>query len=165
MRRTVMAVLSACALFLMIASSAFAASPHFIYANASLNHDGSLAVAFKEAGLGDNLLIHEVASATGTAVYACFTKSGNHPQASNKVGPTTLSASGDFPSGKNGQITGSLTIQPPAPTLSCPSGQVLKLASVSYTNVVVTDTTNGVSTSLPGTFEAVFYDLGPGNNA
>ena len=119
MRRTVVAVLSACALFLMIASSAFAASPHFIYANASLNHDGSLAVAFKEAGLGDNLLIHEVASATGTAVYACFTKSGNHPQASNKVGPTTVSASGDFPSGKNGQITGSLTIQPPAPTLSC----------------------------------------------
>jgi hypothetical protein len=149
----------------MIASSALAASPHFIYANASLNHDGSLAVAFKEAGLGDNLLIHEVASATGTAVYACFTKSGNHPQASNKVGPTTLSASGDFPSGKNGQITGSLTIQPPAPTLSCTSGQVRKLASVSFTNVVVTDTTNGVSTGILGTFEAVFYDLGPGNNA
>lgn len=34
--------------------------------------------------------------------------------------------------------------------LSCPSGQTLQLALVSYTNVAITDTTNGVTEPIPG---------------
>lgn len=53
-------------------------------------------------------------------------------------------ASGTFASGKNGTITGSLTIEPPAATLVCPGNQVLKLVSVSYTGIALADTTNDV---------------------
>jgi hypothetical protein len=59
-----------------------------------------------------------------------------------------VSASGTFNSGKNGNVTASLTVSPPPSDISCPNGQTLKLASVSYTNVVLTDTTNQVSVSL-----------------
>jgi hypothetical protein len=45
---------------------------------------------------------------------------------------------------------GSISAGPPsAGAFSCPSGQRLVLASVSYTNGVLTDTTNNVSTAVP----------------
>jgi hypothetical protein len=39
-------------------------------------------------------------------------------------------------------------------TNSRPPGQSLQLASVSYTNVAITDTTNGVTEPIPGTFSS-----------
>jgi hypothetical protein len=39
---------------------------------------------------------------------------------------------------------------------TCPSGQRLVLASVSYSNIVLTDTTNGVSTNLGNTSRTFF---------
>jgi hypothetical protein len=65
-----------------------------------------------------------------------------------------VSATGTFSSGKNGQVTESLTVSPPPSDISCPAGQSLELASVSYTNVVLTDTTNNVSISIGGTFSS-----------
>ena len=51
-------------------------------------------------------------------------------------GPVT--GTGTFPV-RNGQTTGSLTAGPPGPgNFSCPSGQSLVLAFVSYTNVLLT---------------------------
>jgi hypothetical protein len=45
-------------------------------------------------------------------------------------------------------VRGSLPLTPPGPgNFSCPSGQTLRLDSVTYSNVVVTDSTNGVSCS------------------
>jgi hypothetical protein len=49
----------------------------------------------------------------------------------NGRGP--VSNSGQFTSGKNGQITGSLTLSPPPSTLSCPPGQSRVIVSVTYT--------------------------------
>jgi hypothetical protein len=50
---------------------------------------------------------------------------------------------------KHGRVVASLTAGPPsAGAFSCPNGQRLVLASVSYTNIDLTDTTNGVSASL-----------------
>ena len=134
--------------------TAYAQSPHFISASATLSNSGSLVVSFKEAGLGTNELATEIATGTATAVYARINKGGNHPQASNKETVNAMvGAIGTFSSGKNGQITASLTVSPPGPgNFSCPSGQSLVLASVSYTNVAITDMTNGVSESIPGTF-------------
>jgi hypothetical protein len=60
-----------------------------------------------------------------------------------------VSATGTFNSGKNGQVTASLTAQPPPSDISCPPGQSLQLAQVSYTNIVLTDTTNNESISVP----------------
>lgn len=145
----------------LFAQSAFAASPHFISADANLTSSGNLEVQFKEAGLGDSQNVTEVASADATAEYACINNGGKHPQATNKEtvsGPVT--ASGSFSSGKNGQITGSLTLSPPSQgSFSCPAGQNLILASVSYTNVSITDTNNSVSTSINGTFSKTFFSL------
>jgi len=135
------------------APSAFATSPHFISAKAAVSGQ-NLVVSWKEAGLGDNQQINYTASADGTATYVCVNKGGGNPSASNKTtvsGP--VSASGTFSSGKNGNISASLTVSPPGPgSFSCPPGQSRELASASYTNVSIADNTNGLSESIPGTF-------------
>jgi hypothetical protein len=131
------------------ASAALAQNEHFIRASGSLNNNGSLTVSFKEAGLGTNQNITYVLSADATATYVCVNRGGANPSAQNKTtvaGP--VSSTGTFSSGKNGSVTASLTVSPPPSDISCPSGQSLQLASVSYTNVVLTDTTNNVSIEL-----------------
>jgi type II secretory pathway pseudopilin PulG len=128
---------------------AFADSPHFIRASGTLNANGTLTASFKEAGLGANQNINYTLSANATATYVCVNKGGANPSAQNKTtvaGPVT--ASGTFNSGKNGEVTASLTVSPPPSDISCPPGQKLELASVSYSNATVTDTTNGVSIAV-----------------
>lgn len=147
---------------LAFAGMASAASPHFVKVSASgPNAAGQLVVSFKEAGLGDNQLISYRASADATATYACINGGGNHPKATNKEsfsGP--VEATGTFSSGKNGSISQSLTLNPPGPgSFTCPPGQRRVLADVSYTDVAITDTTNGVTESIPGTFSRVFFAL------
>jgi hypothetical protein len=135
--------------FAMAAPAALAVSPHFISASGTLNGDGSLTVKFKEAGLGTNQLINYTLTADATATYVCVNRGGANPSASNKTtvsGP--VSAMGTFNSGKNGNVTASLTVSPPPSDITCPPGQSLQLASVSYTNVVLTDTTNNISIPL-----------------
>lgn len=137
-----------------VAPAALAVSPHFVSASANLNGT-NLVVSFKEAGLGTNQLIDYTASADATATVVCVNKGGANPSASNKTtisGP--VSASGTFSSGKNGNVTASLTLMPPPipDTFSCPNGQREATAEVSYTNVSITDTTNGITEPIPGTF-------------
>ena len=138
------------AVIALAAPAAFADSPHFVRASATLNADGTLDVNFKEAGLGTNQLIDYLASADGTAVYVCVNGGNKNPSAANKEtvnGPVT--AAGSFSSGKNGTVSQTLTLSPPsAGDFSCPHGQSLQVASVSYANVTITDTTNGVSELL-----------------
>ena len=147
MRKLALLLTSVGAVTALAAPVAHADSPHFVRATGSLNSDGTLDVSFKEAGLGTNQLITYVASADGTAVYVCVNRGGANPSASNKTtvsGP--VSATGTFKSGKNGQVTAALTLNPPSSgDFSCPPGQSAAVASVSYTNVTITDTTNGVS--------------------
>ena len=144
----IIAVLSLMAVALA-AVPALAQNEHFVRASGSLNNDGSLTVSFKEAGLGTNQLIDYTLTADATATYVCVNRGGANPSASNKTtvsGP--VSASGTFSSGKNGQVTASLTVSPPPSDISCPPGQSLELASVTYTNVTLTDTTNNISIEL-----------------
>jgi len=150
MLRKVMLLAAALAMVLAYAVPAFAQNEHFIRASGSLNNNGSLTVSFKEAGLGTNQLINYTLTANATATYVCVNRGGANPSAQNKTtvaGP--VSASGAFNSGKNGQVTASLTVSPPPSDISCPPGQSLELASVSYTDIVLTDTTNGISISVP----------------
>ena len=137
------------AAFVLAAPAALAVSPHFINATGTLNADGTLTVNFKEAGLGTNQLINYELTADGTATYVCVNKGGANPSAQNKTtvnGPVT--ATGTFNSGKNGNVTASLTLSPPPSDITCPNGQTLQLASASYSNVILTDTTNGVSIAV-----------------
>jgi hypothetical protein len=138
---------------LIAAGPALAVSPHFISASAQLSGT-NLTVSFKEAGLGTNQLITYTASATATATYVCVNNGGANPSASNKTTITApVSATGTFSSGKNGNVTASLTLSPPGPgSFSCPPGQTLALASVTYTSVSITDSTNGITEPISGTF-------------
>ncbi len=118
---------------------AWAGSPHFVDSTVSAtNTDGTLTVSGKEAGLGDELQVHIVVTATAL----CINRGGNHPKAVNKE---DVSTAGDFPV-QNGKADFSLTLtatfQPPcSPPMT-----------VEYTNVTVTDTTNDISVTLNGTF-------------
>lgn len=160
MRRVSIALLIFGVLVALMAPAALAANPHFISASASgPNASGKLVVSFKIAGLGANETITITTTADATAVYACQNNGGNFPSDPKKQqvsGP--VSASGDFTSGKNGQITGSLTLSPPASTLDCPSGQHEVLVSVSYTNVQISATGVGAE-SIPGTFSRTFFNI------
>ncbi len=152
-------ILTTLVVLLVAISPALADSPHFISASASINPSGSLTVNFKEAGLGDNALISYTASASATADYGCLNGGGKNPEATNKStvdGP--VSASGIFSSGKNGSISASLTINPPPNvSLTCPSGQKLVLADVTYSGISITDNTNGITFAIPGTFSDTFF--------
>jgi hypothetical protein len=58
---------------------------------------------------------------------------------------------------KNGRVVADLTTGPLlAPQFTCPSGQRRVLAALTYTNIVLTDTTNGVSTTVPDASRTVF---------
>jgi hypothetical protein len=149
MRRMLFVFAALIATAALAVPAALAVSPHFISASAALNADGTLTASFKEAGLGTNQNINYTLSADGTATYVCVNNGGANPSAQNKTtvnGP--VSASGTFNSGKNGNVIGSLTVSPPPSDISCPKGQSLQLASASYANVTLTDTTNGISVSL-----------------
>jgi hypothetical protein len=146
MRRILIVLAASCVSLALAVPVALADSPHFIRATGTVNSDGSLTVNFKEAGLGTNQNIDYLLSGQGTAIYVCVNRGGANPSASNKTavaGP--VSATGTFNSGKNGQVTASLTVQPPFQDIGCPPGQSQELASVSYTGVVLSDTTNNVS--------------------
>jgi hypothetical protein len=119
---------------------AFADSPHFLSASASIDQTtGNLVCTFKEAGLGNSGGTANITcSASSTVVYQCFNNGGNHPKAGNKeTVHADVSGSGNFPI-RNGQTTGSLTVPPAGPgSFACPSGQTLFLQSVEYDNVTI----------------------------
>jgi hypothetical protein len=132
-------IIAALAVTSFMATTARAQNPHFLNCSASgPSATGDLQSCFKIAGLGSNQSLTITASASANAVYACRNKGQQCPNAANKVSVSgTVTAQGTFTSGKNGQITGCLTVEPPDTTLTCPGGQKLVLVSVSYTNVAV----------------------------
>jgi hypothetical protein len=127
---------------------ALADAPKFHSATSSVNNAGALVADFDERGLGNENIDYTL-TANASAVYACINGGGNHPQAANKETVNAeVSAAGSFEP-KNGRVLASLSAGPPsAGSFSCPNGQRLVLASVSYTNIVLTDTTNEVTASL-----------------
>jgi hypothetical protein len=151
MRRILVAVSTTALLLFFTAGSALAATSgaHFMSATDSVNSSGALVVTFDEAGLGNGNIDYTLTS-DATATYACINGGGNHPKAANKeTFSGGLSTGGTFQS-KNGRVQASLTEGPlSAGSFTCPSGQRLVLASVSYSNIVLTDTNNNVSTTLP----------------
>jgi hypothetical protein len=147
-------------LLALSATSVLAANPHFVTARASgPDAAGGLTVNFKIAGLGNNITTTITAGADASALYACRNNGGNFPRDPKKQqvsGP--VSRSGQFTSGRNGQITGSLTFYPPPTSLTCPPGQSPALVRVTYTNVYVRESHAGLF-SIPGTFTRTYYKL------
>ncbi|HEY5990553.1 MAG TPA: hypothetical protein VIV12_29800 [Streptosporangiaceae bacterium] len=139
MRRTLTILALAAALLAAVAAPAYAGSPHFVDDQLSATRSGdTLTVSGKEAGLGDEDQVHIVASATA----ACLNPGDNFPQAANKE---TVTAAGDFPT-QNGKAYFTLSLTAVfQPSCSPPM-------SIVFGDVTVTDTTNGVTATLPGTF-------------
>ena len=138
MRRLAAVCLVGLATLAVGTQAAFAGSPHFVN-DVTISRDGnSLTVAGKEAGLGNEEQVHIVVTATA----ACINPGSHHPKAANKE---SVSAEGDFPV-QNGKADFSLsataTFQP-----NCTPPM-----TVVFTDVTVTDTTNGISKSFSGTF-------------
>jgi hypothetical protein len=145
------AAVVAVAAFLAFSASAVAA-PHFQgSATSSVNNDGALVVGFDERGLG-NANIDYTLTADATALYACINGGGKNPSAANKQAFEGQVSGGASIEPKNGRVVASITAGPLlAPQFTCPKGQRRVLAAVTYTNIVLTDTTNGVSTTAPDT--------------
>jgi hypothetical protein len=134
-RHIIVALAAAAALTLGVASTALAGSPHFVDDQLTATRTGdTLTVSGKEAGLGDETQIHVVLSATAS----CINPGDNHPQAANKE---SLNAAGDFPVQRGFaifELSLTATFQPPcSPPMT-----------VSFSDIVVTDETNGISVSL-----------------
>jgi hypothetical protein len=131
-----------------ITATAAQAAPHFQSATSFVNNSGALVVSFDERGLG-NENIDFTLTADATALYACINKGGHNPDASNKQQFEGQVSGGFSFEAKNGRIVETVTISPlAAPTFTCPGGQRRVLASVTYTNIVLLDTTNNVSTAV-----------------
>lgn len=135
MLRRVAVLFAALAALVLFVPAAFAGSPHFINSAFSVSTSGNtVTVSGKEAGLGDEAQVHIVLSATAE----CINPGGNHPKAANK---TSVNTAGDFPV-QNGKadftLTATATFQP----------ECSPPMTVRFTNIVVTDTTNGISKQL-----------------
>jgi hypothetical protein len=131
-----LAALAALALTLAcFATPAFAGSPHFVGTPTATISGDTLTVSGKEAGLGNETQIHVVV----TADAACINPGDQHPEAANKE---SFSAEGTFPV-QNGRANFSLTVTATfQPSCSPPM-------TVVWSNIVVTDVTNGISVALP----------------
>jgi hypothetical protein len=158
MRKALIAI-SVLGLVLLGGTTAMAASghPHFIKSATSASLNGSkLVVNFKEAGLASGAVETVTVSATETITYECVNGGGMNPSASNKhTFVTTVSQSGTFTANKNGNIVGTLKLSPASAAslgFACPPGQTVTLVSVTYSNITITDSTSGATTSLKGTF-------------
>ena len=141
----------------VVAPSALAGSPHFIKNATKASLSGAnLVCNFKEAGLESGSVETVTCSATQTITYECVNNGGSTPAAANKkTFVTTASKTGDFTADRNGNIVGSLTLEPRSAAslgFSCPPGQTVTLVSVSYSNVRVVDSTSGASIAISGTF-------------
>jgi len=137
------------------ASAAGSGNPHFNRASASASGT-DLTASFKEVGLGAGTTVTIVVNAHWDAQFACFNHGGKHPSATNKeTFSGDASASGEFTSDKNGNITGSLTVSAPTTAnndFSCPAGQAEVLTYIQWSDISITDSTSPASIDVPGTF-------------
>lgn len=139
MRRLLILGVLAIAAAAIAVPTAWAGSAHFINNAFSVTRSGdTLTVSGKEAGLGDEPQIHVELSATAL----CINGGGNHPKAVNKA---SVSSAGDFPV-QNGKADWTLSVTATFQPECAPP------MTVQFTDVTVTDTTNGLTHSFPGTF-------------
>lgn len=142
-----------------VGAQASTSGAHYMPAtSASVNDAGALVVAIDETGVGRENVTYTL-TANAQAVYACINGGGNHPKAANKETVAGQVSTGGTFSPTNGRIRAALTTGPlSAGGFTCPSGQTLVLASVSYSNIVLKDTTNGVSDNL-GSASRIFLNV------
>ena len=132
----------------VVATAAIAASPKFLRAPSASLGSPKVIVKWTEVGLGLTESVDYIASATAAARYQCVNRGNNCPAASNKEDVLSdLSVGGTFSVDKNGRISASMIIPAPPATLVCPGNQVVGVVSVVFTDIRLTDVTNGISSA------------------
>jgi hypothetical protein len=131
--RRIIVVATAVVAAMFVVAPAWAGSPHFVEATATADGN-TLTVAGKEAGLGNETQVHIEVTATAL----CINNGGHHPKAVNKG---SFSAEGDFPV-QNGKAEFSLTL------IATFQPDCTPPMTVSWTDIVVTDTEHGVTKRL-----------------
>lgn len=112
------------------------------------NPNPLLVVRFTATGVdtGDSFSLSAIASAT----YVCVNNGNQIPDAANKVTldlPVTAAAGAANPD-KNGRFSGQVTTNPlpfPPNGFSCPSGQSVALAAITFTGIKLEAIDNGVT--------------------
>jgi hypothetical protein len=89
---------------------------------------------------------------------------GRCPNAANKVTfEERVAEPATFNSGKNGQVTATITLEapacPPSDPPTCGGGQELRLSAISWTNIQLTDLTTpvGPEAATPSSVSATFF--------
>jgi hypothetical protein len=134
-------VLAALAATGLLASTAFAQSPHFIGTpSCTKSVTSGLTCSGKAAGLGNEPAFVFLTASSVTATYECVNKGGNvapgQPVVTQNVeGPTQVITP------HNGQVTFSATLPaptPPSAATECPNGNWrVRLTSLTYNDVVL----------------------------
>ena len=116
---------------LAIAPAALADSPHYVKGPTATVDGNSLVVSWKAAGLGNTVTTVDF-NLTGTVdtTSQCFTKSGNPVNGVPKSETINVNATGTFPV-RNGQTTGTLTVEPIS-TLTCTGNQEVRILSATF---------------------------------
>lgn len=149
MRKIAASIALASAFMGLVVTQAIADAPKFFSADSSVSNSGALVVTFDERGLGNENVDYTI-EAQADATYACINNGGKNPSAANKRSVVSPVEANESFEPRNGRVAGRITAGPPsAGTFSCPGGQHLELLSVTYTDIVLTDETNDVSTSVP----------------
>ncbi len=132
------------------ASLVYGANPRFKTLSARLGSP-QLIVSGTEVGLGSSATVVYVASADVSATASCINGGGSNPSASNKNFSGELESTATNQADSRGKISTELVISA-FPSGFCPPGQHTVVATATFTNVTLTDTTNGVVGIIPGTF-------------
>jgi len=149
-RKSVVATAIAVGLMAASVSLAFGANPHFKGVTAALGSP-KLVVNGTEVGLGSGTFVVYVAAADVTTTAQCVNGGGKNPSATNKSFSGEVESTATNQADQSGKITTQLTIYA-VPALFCPAGQSTVIATATFSNVTLTDTTNGVVGHVPGTF-------------
>ena len=132
----------------LVATVAIARSPQFLRAPSASLGSPKVIIKWTEVGLGIVDTVNYTASATAAARFQCVNRGSNCPAASNKEDVLSdVSVGGTFAVDKNGRISEALIIPAPPATLVCPGNQVVGVVSVVFTDIRLTDVTNGVSSA------------------
>lgn len=141
----------------------FAASPHFIDSSAAMASTGSvLNVSFTLAGLGKSTGVMVIAMSYATEEFVCLNPDGSLADTLQTSG--TSGRIGFFAVDMHGRVSAILPIYPSTPpwwfctSLFGDSNQKVVLASVSYTNIQLSEDSAG-TVDVPGTYSRTFYTL------
>ena len=153
--RSLFATVLAVSVMAISVSLVYGANPHFKGVTAQLGSP-KLVVNGVEVGLGAGTTVVYVASADVTTTAQCVNGGGINPSATNKSFSGELQSTATNQADQSGKVTTELVIYA-LPALFCPAGQSTFISTATFTNVTLTDTTNGVVGHVPGTFVYVAH--------